>query len=147
MFAGSMDRFIKAYDDSTGKVLWQFQAGAGVNAPPSSYAVDGKQYVAVTSGNLTLDAMGDPNAIWIFQIGTALDVTTSVILANGAQASNVFWQVGSSATIDVGAAMQGNILAGISITLNGGATVNGRTLALNGAVTASASSSAVPVCQ
>jgi hypothetical protein len=103
--------------------------------------------LAVTSGNLTLDAMGDPNAIWIFQIGTALDVTTSVILANGAQASNVFWQVGSSATIDVGAVMQGNILAGISITLNGGATMNGRALALNGAVTASAASSGVPVCQ
>ena len=117
----------------------------GTSPPPGVYTAASS--LAVTSGNLTLDAMGDPNAIWIFQIGTALDVTTSVILANGAQASNVFWQVGSSATIDVGAAMQGNILAGISITLNGGATVNGRTLALNGAVTASASSSAVPVCQ
>ncbi|HXD89484.1 MAG TPA: ice-binding family protein, partial [Candidatus Binataceae bacterium] len=67
--------------------------------------------------------------------------------ANGAQASNVFWQVGSSATIDVGAVMQGNILALTSITTNLGATLNGRALALNGAVTAGASGASLPVCQ
>ena len=70
-----------------------------------------------------------------------------VILANGAQASNIFWQVGSSATIDVGAVMQGNILALTSITMNGGATLNGRALALNGAVTAGGSGGSLPGCQ
>ena len=102
--------------------------------------------LAVTSGTLTLDAQGDANAVWIFQIGTALDVTTQVTLAGGAQASNIYWQVGSSATIDVGAVMQGNILAFTSITTNGGATLNGRALALNAAVTAGASGASLPVC-
>jgi PAS domain S-box-containing protein len=105
--------------------------------------------LAVSSGNLTLDAQGDTNAVWIFQIGTTLDVASGlqVILANGAQASNIFWQVGSSATIDTTAVMQGNILAAISITVNGGATLNGRPLAMIGAVTAGGSGAALPVCQ
>jgi hypothetical protein len=102
--------------------------------------------LAVTSGTLTLDAQGDANAVWIFQVGTALDVTTQVTLADGAQASNIYWQVGSSATIDVGAVMQGNILAFTSITTNGGATLNGRALALNAAVTAGGSSGSLPIC-
>jgi hypothetical protein len=117
----------------------------GTTPPPGVYT--STSTLAVTSGNLTLDAQGDVNAVWIFQIGTALDVTTQVILTNGAQASNVFWEVGSSATIDVGAVMQGNILALTSITANGGATLNGRALALNGAVTAGASSGSLPICQ
>jgi hypothetical protein len=105
--------------------------------------------LAVSSGNLTLDAQGDTNAVWIFQVGTTLDVAVGlqVILANGAQASNIFWQVGSSATIDTTAVMQGNILAETSITVNSGATLNGRALALGGAVTAGGSGAALPVCQ
>ncbi|MGA9725236.1 MAG: Ig-like domain-containing protein [Candidatus Binatus sp.] len=117
----------------------------GTTPPPGVYTA--ASTLAVTSGNLTLDAQGDPNAVWIFQIGTALDVTTQVILANGAQASNVFWEVGSSATIDVGAVMQGNILALTSVTTNLGATLNGRALALNGAVTAGGSGASLPGCQ
>ncbi len=117
----------------------------GSTLPPGVYTA--ASTLAVTSGNLTLDAQGDPNAVWIFQIGTALDVTTQVILANGAQASNVFWEVGSSATIDVGAVMQGNILALTSVTTNLGATLNGRALALNGAVTAGGSGASLPGCQ
>ena len=105
--------------------------------------------LAVSSGNLTLDAQGDTNAVWIFQIGTTLDVTPGlqVILANGAQASNIFWQVGSSATIDTTAVMQGNILALTSITVNSGGVLNGRALALNGAVTDGGSGSSLPSCQ
>ena len=102
--------------------------------------------MAVTSGNLTLDAQGDTNAVWIFQVGSTLDVSTQVILANGAQASNIFWGVGSSATID--GVMQGNILALTSITMNTTASLNGRALALNAAVTASGSGGAsLPGCQ
>ena len=92
----------------------------------------------IQSGDLTLDAQGDPNAVWIFQI--ASDFTTvggaggSVILSGGAQASNVFWQVGSSATIGNGTAFKGNVLALTSITMGTNATAVGRMLARNGSV-------------
>jgi hypothetical protein len=105
--------------------------------------------MAVSSGNLTLDAQGNVNAVWIFQIGSTFDITPGlqVILANGAQASNIYWQVGSSATIDTTAVMQGNILALDSVTVNSGATLNGRALALTGGVTAGGASGSLPVCQ
>lgn len=92
----------------------------------------------IQSGDLTLDAQGDANAVWIFQI--ASDFTTvggaggSVILSGGAQAKNVFWQVGSSATIGNGTAFKGNVLALTSITMGPNATAVGRMLARNGAV-------------
>jgi hypothetical protein len=92
----------------------------------------------IQSGNLTLDAQGDPNAVWIFQI--ASDFTTvggaggSVILSGGAQAKNVYWQVGSSATIGDFTTFKGNVLALTSITLNSGAVATGRMLARNGSV-------------
>jgi hypothetical protein len=89
------------------------------------------------SGALTLDAQGDPNAVFVFQAGTSLIVGSSsqVNLIGGAQACNVYWQVGSSATIGTGAAFVGNILALTSISMTTGATLNGRALARNGAVT------------
>jgi len=92
----------------------------------------------IESGDLTLDAQGDANAVWIFQI--ASDFTTvggaggDVILAGGAQAKNVFWQVGRSATIGDYTIFKGNILALTSITMNPYATAEGRMLARNGAV-------------
>jgi hypothetical protein len=97
----------------------------------------------ITGGNLTLDAQGDPNAVWVFQMPssggsptlTLTNPSCSVILINGAKAQNVFWIVGSSATIGGGCDLEGNILADTSITAVSGSTVNGRLLA--GAVTAS----------
>jgi cell division septation protein DedD len=89
-------------------------------------------------GNLILDAAGDPNAVFVFQALTETLVTasgSSVSLINGAQACNVFWQVGSSATLGTGSTFRGTILALASITLTTGATVDGRVLASNGAVT------------
>jgi hypothetical protein len=92
----------------------------------------------IQSGDLTLDAQGDVNAVWIFQV--ASDFTTvggaggSVILSGGAQAKNVFWQIGSSATIGNGTAFKGNVLALTSITMGPNATAIGRMLARNGAV-------------
>jgi len=92
----------------------------------------------IQSGDLTLDAQGDENAVWIFQI--ASDFTTvggaggNVILKGGAQAKNIFWQTGSSATLGDGTSFKGNILALTSITMNSGATAVGRMLARNGAV-------------
>jgi len=89
------------------------------------------------SGNLTLDAQGDPNAVFVFQAGSTLTTGAGsrVLLTGGAQACNVFWQVGSSATIGTSTAFTGNILALTSISVNDGVTVNGRALARNGAVT------------
>jgi Ice-binding-like len=93
---------------------------------------------AQLTGTLTLNALGDPNAIFLFQIASALDAATnsSVIFTNGGQGGSVFWQVGSSATLGTTTAFSGNILALTSITLDTGATIGcGRALAQNGAVT------------
>jgi ketosteroid isomerase-like protein len=81
--------------------------------------------------NVTLDAQGDPNAIFIFKMGSTLTTGTGsqVILAGGAKASNVFWQVGTSATIDTTSIFKGNVLAAVSITMNTGAVVEGRLFA------------------
>ena len=88
------------------------------------------------SGDLTLDGGGDSNATFVFQAGSTLTTSGNVILINGAQARNVYFQVGSSATLGVGPAIwQGNILAFTSITLNDDVTLNGRALARNAAVT------------
>jgi len=89
------------------------------------------------SGDLTLDAQGNPDAVFIFQIGSTL-ITGSgshIVLANGAKACNVFWQVGSSATLGTNSVFKGNILALTSITINTGVNLEGRALARNGAVT------------
>ncbi len=93
----------------------------------------------IASADLTLDGGGDPNATWIFQIGTTL-VTSSgadVILTDAGcgRAANVFWQVGSSATIGTGTTFVGTIMADQSITATSGITVDGRLLARVGAVT------------
>jgi hypothetical protein len=92
--------------------------------------------LAVT-GDLTLDAQGNPNAVFIFQIASGLTVssTSGVVLKGGAQAANVFWQVGSSATLGTGSDFKGTILALTSISIATGATLDGRALARNGAVT------------
>ena len=89
------------------------------------------------SGDLTLDAQGNSDAIFIFQIPSSLTTSSSshVILANGAKACNVFWQVGSSATLGTASVFKGNILALTSITVTIGVNLEGRALARNGAVT------------
>jgi hypothetical protein len=92
---------------------------------------------AQLTGTLTLNAQGDPNAVFIFQIGSTLTTASNsaVMVFNGGSTCNVFFQVGSSATLGTNTSFQGNILALTSITLNTGASVSGRALALNGAVT------------
>ena len=87
------------------------------------------------TGVLTLDGGGDPNAQFVFQAGTSLVTAGSVVLINGAQAKNVFWQVGSSATLGTASQWKGNILALTSITLVDNANLIGRALARNGSVT------------
>ena len=89
------------------------------------------------TGDVTLDAEGDPSAVFIFQIGSALTTASSsrVVLANGADACNIFWQVGSSATLGTSSEFRGTVIALTSVTVTTGATIEGRALARNGAVT------------
>jgi hypothetical protein len=137
---------ITAYDDAFGRT-----GGTAVTAPlGSGQTLVSGVYTSATNlfvgGDLTLDGGGDPDAVFIFQAKTGTLVTaagitsgvpnTRVLLKNGAQACNVFWQVGSSATIATFTQFVGDILALQSITVNTSATlVTGRALARNGAVT------------
>ena len=127
-----------AYDDAAGRTattvysdifdLGGLTLGSGVYKNNTSFGL---------TGILTLDAGGDPNAVWIFQAGSTLITAADsrVRLLGGAQANRIFWQVGTSATLGTDSEFAGSILALESITLNTDATVEGRVLALNGAVT------------
>jgi hypothetical protein len=100
------------------------------------------------TGTLTLDGGGNPNAVWIFQVASSLTTlsSSSIVLAGNAQAHNVFWQVGSSATLGTNSTFNGSILALTDITITTGATLNGRALARNGAVTLDTNMVNVPAC-
>jgi len=107
----------------------------GQTLTPGTYT--SSSTLAISSGDLTLNAGGNANAVFIFQIASAFTVTSGrqVILAGGAQAKNVYWQVGSAATLGTTSAFKGNILSLDAITLQTGATLDGRVFAQNGAVT------------
>ena len=98
---------------------------AGVYCTASSIGV---------TGTLTLDGGGDPNATFVFQAGTGLTTAGNVVLIGQAQAKNVWWQVGTSATLGTASQWQGNVVALTSITLVDNATLLGRALARNGSV-------------
>lgn len=127
---------VTAYDDAAGR-----SSTATVTGDLAGRTLTGGVYTSATSlglsGDLTLDAQGDPDAVFVFQAGSTLTTGSAsrVLLIGGAQACNVFWQVGSSATLGSATAFTGSILALTSISLTTGATVDGRALARNGAVT------------
>jgi len=102
--------------------------------------------VMLSAGNVTLDALGDANAVFLFQMGSTLttESSTQVVLSGGAKAANIYWQVGTSATLGTTSIFKGNILAGASITLTTGTTLEGRALTQIGAVTLDASVITVP---
>jgi hypothetical protein len=136
--AAGMADLTKAYDDAAGRKLAPvIVAGnlGGLTLPPGLYKSTSS--LSISSGDLTLDALGDPNAVFIFQIASTLTTTSgrAVILSGGAKSSNVFWQVGSSATLGTTSAFKGTIMADQSITLDTGAMLEGRALARIGAVT------------
>jgi hypothetical protein len=103
---------------------------------------------AQLTGTLTLDAQGSASAVFIFKIGSTLTTASgsSVVVINGGSPCNVYWQVGSSATLGTTTSFAGNILALASITLNTGASVTGRTLARTGAVTLDTNNVSVSSC-
>ena len=127
-----------AYNDAAGRTVGAITLSGnlgGMTLAPGLY--HSTSSLEISSGDLTLDAQGDPNAVFIFQMASTL-VTTSgrqVILSGGAQAANIYWQVGSSATLGTTSVFKGNILALASITLTTGATLDGRALAQTAAVT------------
>jgi hypothetical protein len=104
--------------------------------PPGLYS--SVSPLALSSGNMTLDAKGDPDAVWVFKAGSSLAVgdTRQIFLLNGAKASNVFWRLGSNATIGDQVSFKGNILAASSIAIGtataNGTTVEGRVLSVSG---------------
>jgi Ice-binding-like/PEP-CTERM motif len=129
---------ITAYNFAAGELLPTDLTGqdlGGLTLTPGVYFFSSS---AQLTGTLTLDGLGDPNAIFVFQIGSTLTTasSSSVGFINGGQGDNVFWQVGSSATLGTATEFAGNILALTSITLTTGTNIeDGRALAINGAVT------------
>ncbi|MDX6719015.1 MAG: hypothetical protein QOJ63_1269 [Solirubrobacteraceae bacterium] len=134
--SGAQANATTAYDDAAGRIPAVTLPGnlGGLLLTPGVYR--NSSSLGLT-GDVTLDAGGDPNAVFVFQVGSALTTASSsrVILASGAQACNVFWQIGSSATLGTDTAFRGSILALQSVTLTTRVTLHGRAVALNGAVT------------
>jgi hypothetical protein len=146
---GAQSDLVTAYNDAAGRAptttfggptdLGGFTVVSGVYTTPTSFAI---------TGTLTLDGQGDPNAVFIFQAGSTVITApnSTVSLINGTQACNVFWQVGSSATIGVGSTFIGSVLALTSITANTNANIQGRLLARNGATTLDSNVITAPFC-
>jgi hypothetical protein len=128
-----------AYNDAAGRTSTDMVTLSGniggLTLTPGLYKSTSS--LSISSGDLTLDARGNPNAVFIIQIASTLTTTAGrkVILSGGALASNVFWQVGSSATFGTTSVFKGTILTMQSVTFNTGATLDGRALARTGGVT------------
>jgi hypothetical protein len=139
-----------AYVDAAGRPVDQTGPAelAGLNLQAGTYATSGKGALLL-SGNIILDGAGDPTSVFIFQTDSTLITgsASTVTLINGAQECNVFWQVGSSATLGTGSTFVGNILALTSISVSNSVTVHGRALARNGAVTLDNDTFTVPTCE
>jgi hypothetical protein len=145
--ATAQDDLVTAYDDAAGRSTTAAVAGdlVGRTLTPGVYTSTSSLQL---TGTVTLDAQGDPQAVFVFQVASTL-VTASasrVALAGGAQACNVFWQVGSSATLGTGSRFRGTVLALTSIAAQTAATVEGRLLARNGAVTLDSNTITRPGC-
>lgn len=130
---------IAAYLDAANRPVEFTQANpdlVGLTLAPGVYAGSSKAALSL-SGQLVLDGQGNNASVFIFQTDSTLITSSasSILLINGASECNIFWQVGSSATLGTGSKFVGNILALTSISVQTGVTVQGRALARNGAVT------------
>lgn len=145
---GAKTALATAYGNAAGQACDQNLTGqdlGGLTLTPGVYCFDSS---AQLTGTLTLNGGGNLNAVFIFKISSTLTTASAsnVTLTNSAQACNVFWQVGSSATLGTTTNFKGNILALTSVTLNTGASVGGRVLAQNGAVTLDTNTITKSVC-
>ena len=127
-----------AYNDAAGRTLNPVTLSGnigGMTLPPGLYKSTSS--LEISSGDLTLDGGGNANAVWIFQIASTFTSTVgrAVVLSGGANANNIFWQVGTSATLGVTSIFKGTILCDQSITVNTGAALEGRVLTRIAAVT------------
>jgi len=137
-----------AYNDAAGRTLCPVSVAGnlgGQTLTPGLYKSTSS--LEISSGDLTLDAQGNSSAVFIFQLASTLTTTAGrqVILIGGAKASNVFWQVGSSATLGANSVFVGTIMADQSISLTTGATLDGRALARIAAVTLDSNTVTKPV--
>ncbi|MFC4586352.1 ice-binding family protein [Sphaerisporangium corydalis] len=137
-----------AFDDATARPVTAtvpVELGGGTKTPG---VYDSPAGTFGITGTLTLDAQGDPNAVFIFKAASTLITASAsdVTLVNGAQACNVFWLVGSSATLGTNSTLRGNILAQASITVTTGVIVEGRALARTAAVTLDTDTITRPSC-
>lgn len=127
-----------AYNVAAGQPVSPGNDLSGTNLGNRTLTAGAYRYTsgALLNGALTLDAQGDPNAQFVFLISAELTTgsASSVVLINGASPCNVYWQVGSSATLGTTTAFEGNLMALTSISLNNGASVIGRLLARNGQI-------------
>ncbi len=139
---------LTAFNDATSRMTGQTVGTelGGTTLTPDVY--DSAAGTFGITGTLTLDAQGDSNAVFIFKTASTLITAagnSNVNLINGAQSGNIYWKVGSSATLGTNTHFEGNILAQASITATTGATVKGRLLALDGAVTVDSITGTNPV--
>ncbi|MEO8761648.1 MAG: ice-binding family protein, partial [Bacteroidia bacterium] len=127
-----------AYNDAAGRTCTDIVTLSGniggLTLTPGLYKSTSS--LAVSSGDVTFDAKGNANAVFIIQIASTLTTTSGrkVILSGGALASNIFWQVGSSATFGTTSVFKGTVMAMQAITFDTGATLDGRAWARTGAV-------------
>jgi hypothetical protein len=136
-----------AYNDAKGRTLAPVSVAGNIGGQtlaPGLYKSTSS--LEISSGDLTLDAQGDANGVFIFQMASTLTTTSGrqVILSGGAKAANIIWQVGSSATLGTTSVFKGTIMADQSITLDTGATLEGRALARIGAVTMDSNTITLP---
>ncbi len=135
--AGAKDDLVTAYVDAAGRTPVT-TVGTELGGQVLTHGIyDSAAGTFGITGTLTLDAEGDPNAVWIFKAASTLITASAsnVNLINGASPCNVFWVVGSSATLGTASTLRGTILSLSSISLTTGATLEGRALARNAAVT------------
>lgn len=138
---------VKAYDDAASRQPTEIVEGDLVGRTLVGGVYKANEALEL-NGTVTLDAQGDPSAVWVFQVGSSLNTGSAsrVQLTNGANACNIFWQVGSSATLGTGSNFKGSILANTSITVTTDTVVEGRALARNGAVTLDNNTFVAPDC-